>query len=237
MSLPGFVGGLPGVRTAITATHKIVFRDGQFTGWLSGGKIISGDCSRDPSNADVNVLLPGLLMGKIASAVNSLGTAGHYAPSVLGVTTNAEAVGATSIQVSAAVGTEIVRRCGATGTFKLIGVGIAGGPIQVETVTYSAISGANITATAITNNFIAGTLVCPTDGSEDPLTLIPDGYGKNVFGPGGTAENQQFPEFPIAGTIVSSKIINWPADASVREYIVSRLTRASGGKFIFDHTY
>jgi hypothetical protein len=226
---------------AVTATHRLAFRDGQVTGWLSGGKMISGDCSRDPGNTgDINVLRPGMLMGKISTQVNSLGTVGHYAPSVLGVTTNAEAVGSTSIQAAAAVVTELVRRCGASGTFKLIGAGIAGGPIQVETVTYSAASSTNITVTAIANNFLAGSFICPTDGSEDPLTLIPDGYGVNVFDvDGSTAIVQPFHQMPIAGVIISANVLPaWPSEASLKAWIASRLDRAGGGgKFVFDHTY
>lgn len=233
MSLPGFVGGLPGVRTAVTATHKIVFRDGQFTGWLSGGKIISGTYSRDPGNTgDVNVLRPGVLMGKRTSG-------GLYAPSVIGVTAAAEAAGSTTIESSAAIATEIVRRIGTTGTFKLIGAAVANGPVVTETVTFSAVNttSGDITCTALVNHFAVGSFIAPTDGSEDPLTLIPDGYGHNVFGPGGTAEDQQFQDMPIAGVITSSQIVNWPADASLKEWVVSRLTRASGGKFVFDHLY
>lgn len=240
MSLPGFVGGMPRMADAVTATHRIVFRDGVMTGDLSGGKIISGACSRDPGNTgDINVLRPGLLMGKIVTQVNSLGTVGHYAPSVLGVTTNAEAVGATSIEAAAGVITELVRRCGASGTFKLVGAGIAGGPVQVETVTYSAASGTTITATAIANNFLAGSFICPTDGSEDPLTLIPDGYGVNVFDvDGSTAIVTPFAQLPVAGVIIAANVLPaWPSEASMKAWIASRLDRAGGGKFVFDHTY
>src|SRR5262245_28189078 len=110
----------PGVGTARTASHRALFLQRSET-FLAGGRIISGQCSRDPGNADIGCLRIGLLMGKISTVVNSLGTVGMYAPSVYGVTTNAEAIGSTAIEASAAVVTELVRRRGSSGTFKLTG--------------------------------------------------------------------------------------------------------------------
>lgn len=227
-----YITGLAGFRAARSAAHRTAFRQGTLESWLAQGKIIDGVLSRDPTNTgDLDVLRAGLLMGKITAS-------SKYAPAVLGVTTNAEAVGSTSIQASAAVVTELVRRIGATGTFKLIGPGAVGGVIVTETVTYSAASGVNITVTAIGNNFIAGSFLAPTDGSEDPLTLVSDGYGVKVTDADNANIDVPFAEMPIAGVITSTQLLPvWPTDASLREWIVSRLSRASGGKFVFDHLY
>lgn len=234
------VYGLPGVRAAKTATHRLAFRGGWWPALLPTGKVIAGGCSRDPGNTgDIHTLRAGVLMGKIGTVVNSLGTVGYYAPSILGVTTNAEAVGSTSIEAAAGVVTELVRRAGATGTFKLIGPGSAAGAVVEETVTYSAASGTTITVTAIANNFVAGSFICPTDGSEEPLTLVPDGTGLRVTDVlDGTNLDVPFPEMPIGGVIDSAQILPaWPSDTSLRQWIVDRLSRASGGKFTFHHTY
>lgn len=234
MSVLSPVYGLPGVRAAKTATHRLAFRGGYLQDVLPQGKIIDGSKSRDPGNTgDVHVLRAGLLMGKITSG-------GKYAPSVLGVTTNAEAVGSTSIEVSAAVAVELVRRVGATGTFKLLGPSSANGVIGVETVTYSAVNTTTgaVTVTAIAGHYVAGSLVLPTDGSEEPLTLIPDGSGLRVTDLDGTSLDVPFPEMPISGVVESANILPaWPSDTSLQAWIVSRLSQAAGGKFTFAHTY
>lgn len=231
MTAPWVPGGAA-IKTPKTASHRIVFKGG-VQEYLPGGKLIAGLYSRDPGNTgNVNVLRAGLLMGKRTSG-------GLYAPSIIGVTANAEAVGATTIESSAAIATEIIRRIGATGTFKLIGPATAGGAIQTATITYSAAntSTGDITVTAIANNFIAGSFICPTDGSEDPLTVIADDWGIQVTeNDGSTNLNAPF-DVPVRGQLVSSQIINWPSDASLRGHIVTALNRASGGKFTFDHTY
>lgn len=237
MSFPGYIGGMPRIGSRTNASHRIVFK-GNPEYMLPGGKIISGECSRDPGNTDVTILRSGLLMGKITTVVNSLGTVGHYAPSVYGVTTNAEAAGSTSIQASAAVITELVRRRGASGTFTLVGPGVANGAVQSETVTYSGASGTDITVTAIANNYVAGSFICPTDGSEDPLTFIPDGWGVIVTDSVTDAsQDQPFSLLPIGGIVDASQLLPWPSDTSLRQWIFDRLSRASGGKFTFDSEY
>lgn len=231
--------GMPGVRAAKTVSHRMVTRGGYHPMILPTGRIIAGACSRDPGNTtDVTRLRAGLLMGKISTVVNSLGTVGEYAPSILGVTTNAEAVGSTSIQASAAVVTELVRRCGSTGTFNLTGPGSAGGVVVTETVTYSAASSTNITVTAISNNFVAGSFIQPTDGSEDILTFLPSGTPIIVTDGDGSSLDVEFAEVPIDCIVDSSMLLPaWPSDTSLQAWIVSRLNRDGGGKFKFSHVY
>lgn len=231
--------GMPGMRAARSAVSRMVTRGGRMPEILPEGRIIAGACSRDPSNTvDVTRLRPGLLLGKISSVVNSLGTVGYYAPSILGVTTNAEAVGSTSIEASAAVVTELVRRCGASGTFSLVGPGSSGGVIQTETVTYTAASGTTITVTAIANNFIAGSFICPTDGSQDPLTFVPNGWAMPVTDSDSSSIDVPFGELPIGCIVDGAQLLPvWPSDTSLQEWIRSRLSRASGGKFTFSEVY
>jgi len=226
-----YIPGLPGVRTARTASHRIVFRQG-WERYLGQGKIIDGSKARDPLNTgDVDVLRPGVLMGKITSG-------GKYAPSILGVTTNAEAVGSTAIEAAAAVVTELVRRVGASGTFKLTGPPSAGGTVVTETVTYSAASGTSITCTALVNAFVAGSFIQPTDGSEDPVTVVPDGWGIQCTDVDRTTNlDVEFPQFPIAGIIESAQLVNWPSDTALREWIIGNMDMQGAGKFTFDNLY
>lgn len=239
MSVLSQVVGAPGMRAAKTVSHRMITRGGWIPDILPSGRTIAGGCSRDPGNTgDVDKLRAGLLMGRIVSVVNTLGTVGYYAPSILGVTTNAEAVGSTSIQASAAVVTELVRRCGASGTFKLTGPGTAGGPILTETVTYSAASSTNITVTAIVNNYIAGSFIQPTDGSEFPITFLPSGTPMRVTDYDGNNQDVPFAEVPIDCIIDSAQLLPvWPSDVALRDWIVQHLNTAAGGKFVFDHHY
>lgn len=233
MSSPGYIPGLPGVRAAKTAVHKRVFRGGYVPDILPQGRLVNGTKSRDTSNSvDVTVLQPGLLMGIVSASAD-------YAPSILGVTTGAVVGGTTTtITAAAAVVTELVRRIGSTGTFKLTGPPTAGGITVTETVTYSAASSTNITVTAPTNNFISGSFIQPSDGSETPITFIPDGYGIPVAEFDGTVLAQvQFPELPVTGVVEESQLIFWPSDSSLRRWIVARLNDYNGGQFIFNFRY
>lgn len=227
------VYGLPGFRSPRTASHRVILAQGDYT-YLAQGGVIDGTTSRDPGNTgDIDVLRAGLLMGILTSG-------GQWSPSILGVTSNAEAVGATTLETSAAVATELVRRVGATGTFKLTGPPTAGGVVVTETVTYSAVNTSTgaITATAIANAFVAGSFIQPTDGAETPVSFIPDGYGIKVTDQDGTSVDVEFPQIPVSGVLDSSMLLPaWPSDAALRQWIVNRLNDAAAGKFVFDHTY
>ena len=223
----------PGITSPRTASHRSLFLQRSET-FLAQGRFVGGASSRDPGNTgDVNVLRIGLLMGKITSS-------GLYAPACLGVTTNAEAAGSTAIEAAAGVVTELVRRVGSTGTFKLTGPPTASGVVATETVTYSAASGTTITATAIINAYVAGSLIQPTDGSEAPLTMIPDTEGFGILVTdidGNNLTAVDFPRFPISGIVDSSQLLPWPADASLKQWIIARLNDVFGGQFVFDHAY
>lgn len=233
MSLPGYVPGLPRIASRVNATHRIVFKGGQWDADFPGGAVIDGTTSRDPGNTgDIDVLRPGLLMGKITAT-------SQYAPSILGVTTAAYTAGGTSLTVGAAVVTELVRRVGSTGTFRIVGPPSAAGIVAEEAVTYSAASGTTITITALLNSYISGSFIQPDDGSEDILTLIPDGYGVKVTDTdGSTSLDVPFDRMPIGGIIDSSQLLPaWPSDTSLRAWLVSEMNRHGAGKFIFDHLY
>jgi len=225
------VTGLPGIRAEITATPRHVFRGGPVA-YLPGGGVIDGTLSRDSGNTgDTDRLRAGLLMGKVTSS-------GKYAPSILGVT-DAAYSGGTTLDVTAACAVEIVRRIGTTGTFKIIGPPTAGGTVATATVTYSAVNqtNGNVTITALGSNFISGSFIAPTDGSDDPVSLIADGYPIKVTDYSGASQDQEWPQIPIRGTIESGQIINWPSDTSLQAWIVSRLNESGAGDFTFTHLF
>ncbi len=234
-----YYNGPPGITTVRSATHRSLFLQRSET-FLAGGKLIAGDCSRDPGNTNIGTLRNGLLMGKISTVVNSLGTAGFYAPSVYGVTTNAEAVGSVAIETSAAVVTELVRRRGTSGTFILTGPPTANGIVASETVTYSSAATTVIVCTAIVNAYVAGSFIQPTDGSQTPITMLPDWeYGITVVDIDGTSiAGVDFPKMPVSGIIDSSQLLPaWPSDTSLQAWITARLNDSFGGQYVFDHAY
>lgn len=227
----GYVLGAGGVGTARTARHKTVWSGGSVPYYFPGGRYIDSTKSRDPLNADdVTVLQAGLILGRITSG-------GLYAPSILGVTSGAVAVGATSISAAAAVVTELVRRIGASGTFKLTGPPVASGSVYTETITYSAASSTTITCTATVNAFIAGSYIQPTDGSETPITFIGEGYGMPMTEFDGTAAAAvQLPEIPLDALVNVSSIVNYPTDASLIGWLKARLNSIGGNQYVFsDH--
>lgn len=247
MSLPGYVPGMPRIGTVRSTTPRIIFRDGLVEWLLSGGKVISGATCRDIGNTgNLDVLRAGVLMGKISSVVNSLGTVDNYAVSVMGRLSAAYAAAATTMTMTAPSAVELNRRAGASGTFKIAGPPTAAGVMAIETVTYSAINVTTgvATITALANSYVSGALVLPTDGSEQPLTLIPDTYGGTGLKMTDIDDSSNldipFSYFPVGGTLIGANIIaggTYPADATIRTWIRTALSTAAGGKFAFDDVY
>lgn len=227
-----YVPGIPGVRDVVTATPYIVFAS-TWGGFLPGGKVIDGSKSRDPGNTnDVDRLRPGVVMGKITAS-------DKYAPSILGLSTVALTTVATTLVTSAAVATELARRIGSSGTFKLIGPPSAAGTVATSTVTYSAVntSTGDITITATGVAFVSGSIIAPTDGSETPLTFIPDGWPMAVTNANGTSIDVQYPLMPVAGVVISSKLINYPSDSSLKTWLKQSLSTLVGGKYTFNDNF
>lgn len=222
--------GRPGIGTTLTAQRRNIFKS-TADAYLPGGKVIDGTASRDPGNSDgdVTILRAGLVMGKITSS-------GYYANSILGLSVGAVAAAATSLTVPAATATEIVRRIGTSGTFKLTGPPTAAGTVATQTVTYSAVNTTTgvITCTALSAASVDKSLVQPTDGSETPLTFIDDGYGVPLPADG---TNVNFPLIPVSGVVVSSQLIDYPADASLKTWLKDALSTFVGGKYVFDDTF
>lgn len=163
--------GRPRIGSEQLMAHRLVGRQGFWT-YLANGGNIEGTRARDPGNTtDVTCLRPGLLMGKITSG-------GYWAPSAFGLTGGALTNSGTTLTLaSAAIGTEIVRRIGATGTFKLTGPPTAAGTVRTLTVTYSAVSGTSVTITALGVNAVqtVNLATAATGGSIRLLVQKTDG--------------------------------------------------------------
>jgi hypothetical protein len=197
---------------------------------LPGGKILDGSKSRDTANTgDVDVLRPGVLLGKISAS-------GKYAPSILGTLSVAHTSDvATSMTLTAAAATELARRVGTSGTFKLTGPPTAAGTVATATVTYSAVDTTTgvVTISVVTTDFVAGSLVQPTDGSETPLALL-DGFVK-ATDEDGASQDCRLPRLLIAGMIDADMIVHYPGDSSLKTWVKSQLNAV--GRFVFDDVF
>lgn len=162
------MANVPGLTTKKTTSPRQVMLAG--TVFLPGGKIVDSSLSADAGNTGaVRILREGMLMGKITAS-------GLYAPSVLGVLTvayDASAAGV-SMTVAAATATEIVRRLGASGTFKLTGPDVASGTVRTATITYSAVNTTTgvITVTDIVEDVSPAASIAETTKGVTAVTLV-----------------------------------------------------------------
>lgn len=236
MPIQAPIVGLPGVRTERRAQPRIVFRNYQISGYSDGPYVIDASESRDPGNTgNIGTLRAGLLMGRITAS-------GLYAPSIVGVLASAYTSGGTTLTVSAAVATELDRLLGQSGTaeFAAIGPPTANGTVAVTNVTHSAINTSTgaITVTSLGVDKVAGTLIAVVDGRQLPKTVIPDGFPRTVLDVDGNAQDIDFGDFPVAGTLISANLLPvWPSDTSIRAWIVDQLDAIGQGKWIFDHLF
>lgn len=125
---------LPGVGDDRNARYRNILTSAVGLMYKPAGVIVDGSEARDPGNSgDIDVLRAGLLMGKITSG-------GKYAPSIIGTLGDDYDGAATQMNVlNTPEATEIVRRLGSSGTFKLTGPPAASGTVRTETITYSAV--------------------------------------------------------------------------------------------------
>jgi hypothetical protein len=232
-SNPGYIPGLPRIGSIAKAVHRRIFL-GDIEWYLAGGRIIDGTNADDPGNSpDVAVLRPGTLMGQITSS-------GLYGTSVIDTLQSAYTAGGTSLALTVAGAAALNRRVGASGNLTLTGPPVAGGIVARATVAYSAInlSTGAVTITSPGISFISGSFVQPTDGSQDPVTPLPDGWNWNTLDVDGqTRLSVPFQFFPVGGLIQSSQLLPWPSDASLQAWIVGKLSNQGGSKFIFDHLF
>jgi len=133
---------LPGVYAQRTATfRKITIGDEEY---LPGGLIVDGNNAGDPLNSPYTYeLLPGHLLGRIGQS-SALGS------SIFGLSTASIAAAGTTLTVSTATAAEIIRRIGTQGDLYVTGPATAGGTVNSQKMTFTAISATtgNITIAA-----------------------------------------------------------------------------------------
>jgi hypothetical protein len=218
--------GKPGVLSSYTAVPREVFSaNRQFAQFVASPATIDGNASGNPLNAPTTgVLFAGTLMGRITAT-------SKYANSILGSITTAYAhTGGTTIQTDVNTAAEIVRRIGATGTFKLTGPPTAGGTVATQVLTYSAVNVTTgvITVTAGSADAVVGSFIQPTDGSETIVTLLCDTWGVRIIDPvSGLRVDVLEPQLLAAGgTINVGSILNYPADASMKAWVKAGIRSA-----------
>lgn len=141
--------GLPGMSAGRSSEHRrLMFSE---VGKVNspGFHTIDGSKSADIGNTgNVRTIRAGKVMGKITSS-------GKWAPSIIGTVRTAYDGSTTLTTVATgALATELVRRIGSTGTFKVTGPATAGGTVRTLTLTYSNAntSSGDITVTAANVN-------------------------------------------------------------------------------------
>ena len=223
--------GKPGVQQTYLAVPREVFlANRQFAQFVAQPVTVDGTLSSNPHNAPFTWLLfAGTVMGRVTAT-------GKYANSIIGSTTAAYGhSGGSSTTLTTDVNTaaEIVRRIGASGTFKLAGPPTAGGTMATQVVSFSAVNtntGA-ITITATSADAISGSFIQPTDGSETPVTVICDTWGTKVSDQLNTTRVDVFDAQLLAagGTINTAVIVNYPTDASLKAWIKSAIRATCPG--------
>ena len=218
-------------------------------------------------------LQAGLLMGLITADSNDLNDAVAasstnklYGASVFGLVggTTPLASSATAIPVPAAVGAEILRRIGAAGTITIVRSAHSGRHrrgLHRHAHQHHAEQQRLLDAQRLRHDrhgLRAGSLICPSDGSQTPITFVDELDGIRVTDVYGNGLAVQFPRVPIAGgTINAANLINFQSgagiiasaaatittDTSVQAWIKSMLNSAgatgsgAGGRFLFSSDY
>lgn len=195
--------------------------------YLIGGKIIDGAKTRDPNNTDARDIRAGTLMGIVTAT-------GKYANTVIGSLSADAAAAATTVNIGLAEAAELVRRVGATGTLRFVGPPTAGGTVATFTETYSAVNvgTGDVTVSALDAALEASSFVTANDGTHLPVTFIPDGWGEYI--PEDSVDIP-FSYLPIRGNVDTSKLLPFPADLAIRQWIRDRLR--DFGNFVFTDKY
>ena len=225
------LGGFPRVDTERLALKRQISLGQPPLLYISKRVIIDGSKTRDPGNTgSIDSIRPGTLFGKITSS-------GYYAPSVLGVTQAAYTNGGLAITVTAAQAVEIARRIGTSGNLKYVGPPSAAGTVAVTgSIAFSAIDTATgiITVSTLGANFIAGTLVCSTDGSHLPVFPLGEDGGIKVTDYSGASQNQDYNP-PVDGALQFGQLLPAVTDTSLIAWI--KLQLATACRFTYDNDF
>ena len=248
---------MPGIGESLLNANRAIWLGRAGVQYLPGGGRIDGANARDPANVAVqweagtyNPILPpnmtalsstfpytlqaGHMLGVIPAVKSGQSTTGSSSASVnmfgssfFGVVGYGLSANATTIVVPAAIGSEINRRLGGTGTINVIGPPTAAGTVALQPCILSSITQnssvywtLNLSnSVQLTAAAVAGSLLAANDGSQYPVTFIDELDGIRVCDIMGSALMVQFPRVPIAGGTVNV--------ANLENYIPSGTTIAS----------
>lgn len=207
---PEIYTGPPGLGTERESVQRKLLLTDQGAVIWPRGKLVDGDNARDPLNTgDLDVLRAGMVMGKI-TASDLLGA------SIIGKT-GAGYTSGTSLTLVASAAVEMNRRFGGDGTAEVRIVGAASntGTTNEETITHSAINTTTgvVTITALSNDYIAGSLIIANDGCEDFVGLVGDGSGLKVTDIDSANVDAPLHNLVVGGVLDVGRIINYPAAA------------------------
>lgn len=130
----------PGVGNPLTITPRMTFAQDTYPGdFFPGGSEIDGNNTRDPDNSPATLCRPGLLLAKATVAGANTSVVGDYCASVIGEVLANVGGGQTTLTLTSAQATELIRRQGATGTFNITGAPTSTGVVRTKIGTYSAV--------------------------------------------------------------------------------------------------
>jgi hypothetical protein len=95
------------------------------------------------------------------------------------------------------------------------------------------------TGTGVNGDFISGSFIQPTDGSETPLCMVNEGYGIKVTDEDAASIDVPFAEMLIGGSVVAKNIIGYPAGnanlTTLCTWIKTQLRAV--GNYVFDDDF
>ena len=230
--MPRTTIGVPGVKVRGDAVRRDILTSEQGKLVHPGGRVLDASKTRDLTNTgDTDTILAGKLVGRITGS-------SKYANSVIGSLGVLHDTGATpnALTVPVAVAVELVRRDGATPTFKMTGSDAALGTVNTATIVAVSVNTTtgviDITGSSTADDYIAGSHVTPSDGSEVIRGILLDLFGVEITDEDNTEIDNAF-RLLIEGQVRTGKISDYPADASHQTSVKAAIT-AFGGGYIFD---
>ena len=85
-------------------------------------------------------------------------------------------------------------------------------------------------------DFVVGSLVQPTDGSQTPLGIMGREEGLKVTDEDGANRDVQLESLLIGGMVAAGRIVNYPADAAIKAWVKAAL-RGVGAGYVFDDDF
>lgn len=96
--------------------------------------------------------------------------------------------------------------------------------IEVHTL-FTSNTGANVvrTTSGVSGAMVTGAFVGPTDGSQVPLSFIPNDFGQYIPD---DSSDIPFPQIPWRGAVLGDQILPYAADTALRQYVRDKLDLA-----------